>query len=93
MMQQDKFQELKNKLERHAKEKGYILNPDEKNADMIINGLLKREEKVGYQYCPCRVASGDIEKDKDIICPCIFHVSEIEKDGHCKCRLFYAKAK
>ena len=44
--------------------------------------------KNGEVYCPCRVVTGDKEKDDEIICPCIFHRQEISKDGHCKCNLF-----
>ena len=41
--------------------------------------------------CPCRIRSGDKEKDKAIICPCIYHRDEIAKDGHCHCQLYYRK--
>ena len=44
----------------------------------------------GELYCPCRVVTGNKEKDKEIICPCIFHRGEIELQKHCLCNLFIA---
>lgn len=74
--------------EKYARENGFVLSPDEKIVENILKGLLRNEEKRGARYCPCRLVSGDKEKDKAIICPCIYHRDEIERDGHCHCRLF-----
>jgi ferredoxin-thioredoxin reductase catalytic chain len=79
---------LKKSAGEYAESAGLKLNPDEKIVDGIIMGLLKKKEKFGDIHCPCRVSTGDAEKDKDITCPCIFHRKEIESDGHCKCNLF-----
>ena len=68
-----------------------MLNPDKKILDTVIRGLLRNEQKFGKRYCPCRLRSGDVEKDRAIICPCIYHKDEIAKDGHCHCQLDYRK--
>ncbi len=72
----------------HAKKSGIKLNPDNKRVDEVIKGLLAKKAKYGEIYCPCRVVSGNKEKDKEIICPCVYHRGEIELQGHCLCNLF-----
>jgi len=57
------------KKKAEAESSGYILNPDMEFTIGLIEGLLVNEERYGYQSCPCRLASGDMENDKDIICP------------------------
>jgi ferredoxin-thioredoxin reductase catalytic chain len=79
---------LRTKSEKYAKENGYQLNPNKKIVEGIIIGLLKNKEIKGELYCPCRLPTGNKEKDKEIICPCIFHKKEIEEMGHCHCFLF-----
>jgi len=74
--------------EEYAKDNGFAINPDEKTINIVIRGLARNRINNGEQYCPCRIRSGDPEKDAQIICPCIFHKDEIEKDGICHCRLF-----
>ncbi|MCK6467061.1 MAG: hypothetical protein L6Q53_02535 [Candidatus Brocadia sinica] len=64
------------------------LNPDTKIVDRVVNGLLMRKIKFGHAYCPCRLVTGDRERDKKIICPCVYHLEEIERDGECHCNLF-----
>lgn len=77
--------------ERYAKKKGFVLNQNAKELADIISGLSRNKINFGKQYCPCRLRTGDKEKDRDIICPCIYHRDEIEKDGHCHCMLFFKK--
>ncbi|ACL16331.1 ferredoxin-thioredoxin reductase catalytic domain-containing protein [Methanosphaerula palustris] len=67
------------------------LNPDRAQLKNVLRGLVRNKERFGEQYCPCRIRSGDQEKDRAIICPCIYHTQEIEKDGHCHCHLFFNK--
>ena len=81
-------EELIKKCEEHAKENGFLLNPDKNVVEGIIKGLLAREEKFGARYCPCRRVTGDIGEDKKIICPCAYHQEEIKRDGRCLCKLF-----
>ncbi|HOX35495.1 MAG TPA: ferredoxin-thioredoxin reductase catalytic domain-containing protein [Methanoregulaceae archaeon] len=73
----------------YAKKHGYTLNPDEKQLGTVIRGLVRNKGKFGRPYCPCRLRSGDEEKDRAIECPCVYHKEEIAKDGSCHCRLYY----
>ena len=83
--------ELRKNIKEYAQEAGINPNPNTKVSENVIMGLLKRKEKFGEVYCPCRVITGVKEKDEEIICPCAFHREEIETDGHCKCFLFVKK--
>jgi len=84
----DEEKELIKKSDDYAKKVGIKLNPNEKELDHVIKGLLLKKQKHGEIYCPCRIVTGDREKDKEIICPCVFHRGEIELQGHCLCKLF-----
>ena len=88
MRDKKKFTEAKR---RYAESQGFILNPDEKIVDMIIDGLLENLEKYGCAYCPCRAISGDKEEDRKNICPCVYHKDEIARDSRCHCFLFMKK--
>ncbi|MEN6611561.1 MAG: ferredoxin-thioredoxin reductase catalytic domain-containing protein [Methanoregulaceae archaeon] len=76
---------------KYADEHGYVLNPDEKQLATVIRGLGRTKTKFGEHYCPCRLRSGNKEKDKAIICPCVYHKDEIEKEGSCHCSLYFRK--
>lgn len=73
----------------YAKEQGLTLNKDEKQLGTVIRGLVRNKKKFGRQYCPCRIRSGDPEKDRNIECPCVYHKDEIAKDGSCHCNLYF----
>lgn len=88
---QKKIEELIKEYEAHAEEKGMLLNPNRKIVEAIARGLLMKELKLGKRYCPCRVTTGDEEKDKKMICPCIYHLQEVDEKGQCICRLFIKK--
>ncbi len=75
-------------LDKYAKSKGLELNKDKDFVLELIKGLLKNEERYGYRSCPCRLASGDKQKDADIICPCIYSVDDIKEYGRCYCGLY-----
>jgi len=64
------------------------LNSDEDLVRRLIYGLVKREEKFGKPYCPCRILSGKQKEDEKKICPCVWHINEIKKQGKCHCGLF-----
>jgi ferredoxin-thioredoxin reductase catalytic chain len=76
---------------KYAEKNGWVLNPDEEERAGLLKGLAVNRIRLGKQYCPCRIRSGDPETDKKIICPCIYHRDEIAKDGNCHCRLFFKK--
>ncbi len=76
----------------YAKKHGWTLNTDEKQLKTVIRGLVRNKKKFGRPYCPCRIRSGDEEKDLAIECPCVYHKDEISKEGHCHCNLYYKPA-
>ncbi len=78
-------------LKKYASIRGVELNKDKEFVSDLIRGLLKNEERYGYRSCPCRLASGDMEKDKDIICPCIYSEADIREYGRCYCGLYVSK--
>jgi ferredoxin-thioredoxin reductase catalytic subunit len=75
-------------LKKFAPTKELILNQDWKIVEPLLEGLLKNGERYGMRTCPCRLAAGNREKDKDIICPCIYAKPDIEQYGACYCWLF-----
>jgi ferredoxin-thioredoxin reductase catalytic chain len=78
--------------EGYARKQGWILNTDEKQKNTVIRGLVRNKKKFGKLYCPCRLRSGDEEKDRAIECPCVYHKDEITSQGHCHCNLYYKPA-
>jgi ferredoxin-thioredoxin reductase catalytic subunit len=78
---------------KYAKEKGWILNPDKDKLRVVMRGLARNTKRFGERYCPCRIRSGDTEKDRAIICPCIYHEDEVAKEGQCHCRLYFTPEK
>lgn len=83
--EENKIRKMLNEYTAHSP---YKLNPDGKIVDRVVKGLVMRKIKFGYAYCPCRLVTGEEERDRKIICPCIYHVEEIERDGECHCNLF-----
>lgn len=73
----------------YANKQGWSLNTDEKQLSTVIKGLVRNKKKFQRPYCPCRLRSGDEEKDRAIECPCVFHKDEINKEGHCHCNLYF----
>ena len=75
-------------LQKYAQTKGIQLNKDKNLVFELINGLLINEARYGYRSCPCRLASGNREKDADIICPCVYSYDDIKEFGRCYCGLY-----
>jgi ferredoxin-thioredoxin reductase catalytic subunit len=78
-------------LSRYAASRGVELNADRDYVMDILAGLLKNEERYGYRSCPCRLAMGDREKDRDIVCPCYYSMPDIGGYGSCYCGLYVSK--
>jgi len=78
-------------VEMVAEHNGWKLCPDEELLEMLKEGLMKNYNRYGYFSCPCRDASGNKEKDKDIICPCNYCVPDQKEYGHCYCGLYLTK--
>jgi len=78
-------------LKKVQEPKGYYLNKDKERVTQLLEALLANKERYGYMSCPCRLASGDREKDMDIICPCIYREADVKEYGSCYCNLYVTK--
>ena len=76
------------RLKADAGSGGYHLNPDTDFVRDLIRGLLANENRYGYWACPCRLASGEIREDTDIICPCDYRDPDLTEYGTCYCSLY-----
>lgn len=85
------LEEVRQRAENDAKTYGYYLNPDPKFLEELLEGLRQNEERYGYPSCPCRLASGRLEFDRDIICPCDYRDPDVEEFGACYCALYVRK--
>lgn len=84
-------EQLYNKLKTNQKKTGLIFNKDRSKTLELLEGLLVNRKRYGYMSCPCRLASGDLENDRDIICPCVYCQPDIEEFGGCYCNLYVSK--
>jgi ferredoxin-thioredoxin reductase catalytic subunit len=57
----------------------------------FLEGLKTNEDRYGYPVCPCRLASGTLEIDRDVICPCDYRDPDVAQYGACYCRLYVNK--
>ena len=85
-------EEAHKRAERDALRNRMRLCPVPDLLDDLLKGLAENEERYGYPSCPCRIASGDLEKDRDIICPCDYRDPDIEEYGQCYCALYVNEA-
>lgn len=83
--------QLYEKLRSIQEAKGYYFNKDKQAVFELLEALLVNKERYGYMACPCRLASGDREKDRDIICPCVYRTPDVEEYGSCYCNLYVSK--
>jgi ferredoxin-thioredoxin reductase catalytic subunit len=79
-------------LEKTQTAQGYFFNADRERTMELLEALLKNKDRYGYMVCPCRLASGDRDNDKDIICPCVYRAPDVEEYGSCYCNLYVSKA-
>jgi len=82
---------VRQRAEADARTYGYYLNPDSKFLSSLLEGLKRNEERYGYPSCPCRLASGKFEIDRDIICPCDYRDPDVAEFGACYCALYIRK--
>jgi len=82
------YETLKNIQEK----KGYYFSNDNTRVMELLSGLLTNKDRYGYMVCPCRLAAGDREADKDIICPCVYREPDVKEFGSCYCNLYVSKA-
>jgi ferredoxin-thioredoxin reductase catalytic subunit len=85
------LEKVRKRAESDAKTYGYHLNPDPEFLKNLLEGLKQNEERYGYPSCPCRLASGNFEFDRDIICPCDYRDPDVLEYGCCYCALYVRK--
>ncbi|SLM28630.1 FtrB [Desulfamplus magnetovallimortis] len=78
-------------LKKIQEPKGYFFNKDKDLVFELLDSLIKNKERYGYMACPCRLASGDREWDKDITCPCEYREEDAKEFGACFCGLYVSK--
>jgi ferredoxin-thioredoxin reductase catalytic subunit len=82
---------VRKRAETDANTHGYYLTPDKDLLQDLLTGLLTNEKRYGYPSCPCRLASGQLELDRDIICPCDYRDPDVNEYGQCYCGLYVNK--
>jgi ferredoxin-thioredoxin reductase catalytic subunit len=78
-------------LKKIQEPKGFFFNRDKSWVMEILNDLLVNKERYGYMACPCRLASGDREQDRDFVCPCAYREADIKEYGSCYCSLYVSR--
>ncbi len=84
-------EQLYQRLKDVQEKRGLFFNKDKIKTLEILDGLLMNRERYGYMSCPCRLASGDLENDRDIICPCRYCQADLEEFGSCYCALYVSE--
>lgn len=79
-------------LKKVQEPKGYYFNKDKEKVFELFEALLINKDRYGYMSCPCRLATGERELDKDILCPCVYRTPDVEEYGSCYCNLYVSKA-
>lgn len=85
------IEELLDLLKKSQEPQGFFFNKDSGLVNDLLNSLLINKERYGYMSCPCRLATGEREKDKDIICPCEYRDPDVREYGSCYCALYVSK--
>ena len=80
---QEEIDRLYERLKKEAEAGGYRLNPDVSFTRDLVKGIITNEKRYGYWACPCRLASGDKQRDLDIICPCDYRDADLADYGSC----------
>ncbi len=80
--------ELYELLRKAQEPKGFFLNKDKDWVSTILDDLLLNKERYGYMSCPCRLATGNRDKDRDILCPCAYRPDDVKEYGSCYCNLY-----
>jgi ferredoxin-thioredoxin reductase catalytic subunit len=76
-------EELYEALRKIQEPKGYYFHRDREKVFDLLKALLFNRERYGYMCCPCRLASGDREWDRDIVCPCAYREDDVREYGRC----------
>ena len=78
-------------LRRTQEEQGFFFSRDTKLVNELLEGLIVNRGRYGYMSCPCRLATGNREKDRDIICPCEYRAADVAEYGACYCGLYVSQ--
>ena len=81
----DGMKEYVNKV---SQKNSWILNKDPEAFEDLIKGLVDNKKYYDYQSCPCRLASGNRDLDRDVICPCDYASDDVKEYGACYCNLY-----
>lgn len=81
-------EELYGKLRKIHEPKGYHFSSNHGQVMELLEALLVNKKRYGYMVCPCRLASGDRDNDRDIICPCEYREPDVAEFGSCYCNLY-----
>jgi len=84
--------QLYESLRKIQEAKGYYFNVDKPRVLELLEALLKNKDRYGYMACPCRLACGDRDADRDIICPCVYREPDVKEFGSCYCNLYVSPA-
>lgn len=85
------IEQLYNTLKTSQEKKGAYFNKDKDLVFELLESLLLNKQRYGYMACPCRLACGDREHDRDIICPCDYRKPDMEEFGTCYCGLYVSE--
>ena len=84
---------LYEQLKKLQEPKGYYFNKDLEGMTLpLMESLIENRDRYGYMACPCRLANGEYEADRDIICPCVYREPDVKEYGACFCGLYVSEA-
>ncbi len=84
-------EKLYEQLRKVQEPKGYFFNKDREYVLELLTSLNVNKDRYGYMACPCRLASGDREADRDIFCPCDYREPDVAEFGSCYCSLYVSE--
>ncbi len=87
-MEMETIEGMNKYVKQVAEKNNWILNKDGQTLNELIDGLVNNKNNYGYQSCPCRLASGKRDLDRDLICPCDYAPEDIKEFGACYCNLY-----
>ena len=84
-------EQLYTRLKESQEKRGYFFNKDLALTLDLLRGLLANRQRYGYLSCPCRLAAGEIDSDRDIVCPCSYREADVREFGSCYCGLYVSQ--
>ncbi len=84
-------EQLYEMLKKVQEPKGYYFSDDSERVMDLMQALLANKGRYGYMVCPCRLSTGNKEKDRDIICPCVYRTEDVAEYGSCYCNLYVSR--